>query len=64
MSGLQLLKFSYRNDRLNFTSDWIATEEEFSIDNITPQVVEELMAAGKYSELAELLATSETATAK
>ncbi|KAG8909821.1 hypothetical protein FRC02_007562 [Tulasnella sp. 418] len=62
MSALQLLKFSYRTDRLDFTSDWIATEEEFGIDNVTSQALaQELMAAGKFDELEELLATSAAA---
>ncbi|KAG8909739.1 hypothetical protein FRC02_007598 [Tulasnella sp. 418] len=62
MTALQILKFSYRHDRLNFSSELVATEEEFRIDNITPDMVE-MVAAGKFDELEELLTSMPSSTA-
>lgn len=59
MSGLQVLKFSFRQDRLSFTSHFIADEEEFRIDKISPDVVRELLLAGKIEELKDYLGSAE-----
>lgn len=52
---LQILKFIYRNGRIDFTEGWIATEEELSVIDVDPQILEELLAAGRIEELVDLL---------
>jgi hypothetical protein len=44
---LQILKFIYRNGRIDFTEGWIATEEELSVIDVDPQILEELLATGR-----------------
>lgn len=56
---LQILKFYYRQDRLDFTSEYIAEERDYGIEGeVTQRAVRELMEAGKYEELKELLENS------
>ncbi|KAJ7458159.1 hypothetical protein FB451DRAFT_981282, partial [Mycena latifolia] len=50
MEMLQILKFIYRNGRISFTH-WVATEEELSVIDVDPGVLEELLATGKMKEL-------------
>lgn len=59
MSGLQILKFSGRQDRLNFTSHLVADEDEFSIDTISLELVRELLLEGKIDELKEYLGSAD-----
>ena len=59
LEALQILKFIYKQDRLNFTDDLVADERDYMISGpVTPRAVDELMAAGKFSELDELLANA------
>src|SRR6266481_6421846 len=59
LEALQILKFIYKQDRLNFTDDLVADERDYMISgHVTPRAVDELMAAGKFSELDELLANA------
>lgn len=55
---LQILKFIYRNGRIDFTQGWVATEEELSVIDVAPEVLEGLLAAGRIEELVELLNAS------
>jgi hypothetical protein len=53
---LQILKFTYKQVRLNFTEDFVADERDYTISGpVTPRAVDELVAAGKLPELDELL---------
>jgi hypothetical protein len=52
---LQILKFIYRNGRIDFAEGWIATEEELSVIDVDPQILEELLAAERIEELVDLL---------
>jgi hypothetical protein len=53
---LQVLKFVYKQDRLNFTEDLVADERDYTISRpVTHRAVDELMAAGNLRELDELL---------
>ncbi|KAJ7352029.1 hypothetical protein DFH08DRAFT_654081, partial [Mycena albidolilacea] len=52
---LQILKFIYRNGPIDFTERWIATEEELSVIDVDPQILGELLAAGRIEELVHLL---------
>jgi hypothetical protein len=58
MEMLQILKFIYRNGRISFDQGWVATEEELSVIDVDPDVLEELLATGKIQELVDLLNTS------
>jgi hypothetical protein len=60
---LQVLKFAYKQERLNFTDDLVAKEEDYQIEGpVTARVVEELMKAGKVDELGELIRNSNSQT--
>jgi hypothetical protein len=52
---LQILKQLYREERLDFTSHWIASEEDYSIEHATEAAIRELMSSGKTDELLDLL---------
>ena len=59
LEALQILKFIYKQDRLNFTEDLLADERDYTISGpVTARAVGELMAAGKFGELDELLANA------
>lgn len=58
MEQLQLLKFTYRQDRLSFTQDLLYTERELSVLDIEPQVVEDLIRRGELEALDNLIADS------
>jgi hypothetical protein len=56
MEALQLLKYIYKQDRLDFTRDILAREEDYQIEGeVTERAVEELLASGKIEELRDLL---------
>ncbi|KAF7372144.1 Dimer-Tnp-hAT domain-containing protein [Mycena venus] len=54
--ALQLMKYSYKQDRLSFTDDVLAKEEDYTIEGtLTEAAIRELMQTGKTEELADLL---------
>jgi hypothetical protein len=56
MEALQILKFSRRQERLCFTRDLIAKEDDYKISGpVTRRAAEELRDTGKFDELADLL---------
>ncbi|KAG1737914.1 uncharacterized protein EDB91DRAFT_1031709, partial [Suillus paluster] len=56
IEALQILKFSYRQERLCFTRDLIAKEDDYRISGpVTRRAAEELIVTGKFDELADLL---------
>ena len=55
MESLQCLKFQFRQDRLSFTQDWIASKEEYTVNSLTLRDVNELISGRKAVELKELL---------
>ena len=56
MEALQLLKYIHKQDRLDFTRDVLAREEDYRIEEeVTDRAVEELLASGKIKELRDLL---------
>ncbi|KAI0719418.1 hypothetical protein C8T65DRAFT_736744 [Cerioporus squamosus] len=56
LSELQLLKFSYKQNRLSFTSSLVADEKDYAIEGkVTDTAVRELLKAGKYEEREDLL---------
>jgi hypothetical protein len=56
---LQVLKYIYKQGELDFTSDWIAKEEDYAIDRATEAAINELVSAGKVEELQDLLRNME-----
>ncbi|KAJ6570752.1 hypothetical protein B0H10DRAFT_1839774, partial [Mycena sp. CBHHK59/15] len=58
MEMLQILKFIYCNSHISFTEGWVATEEELSVIDISPEVLKELLSTGKIQQLVELLDSS------
>ena len=59
MEALQILKFLYKQERLSFTSDLVAQENDYVIEGqVTARAIDELMTAEKYLELKELLSNS------
>lgn len=58
MERLQILKFRFRNDRLSFTDDLLCSDEELSVIDLDPLIVEELLEAGRVSELHEYIEQS------
>ncbi|KAF8958264.1 hypothetical protein BDZ97DRAFT_64455 [Flammula alnicola] len=56
LEALQVLKFSYRSDRLSFVEGLIAKESDYTISGqLTEFAINELMGAGKIEELDELI---------
>lgn len=58
MEILQILKFIYRGDRLNFTADLISTEQELSVIDVDAEVVQDLLSRGKVQDLVDLVESS------
>jgi hypothetical protein len=59
MEALQILKFSFRQERLCFTRDFTAKEEDYAISGpVTQWVMEELIHAGKLDERQDLVRNS------
>ena len=51
LGKLQVLKYIYEGERLDFTADWIATEADYVIEgDVTQSAVEELLSSGKIGE--------------
>lgn len=53
---LQILKFLFKQERLNFSEDWVAKEEDYTIEGeVTENAIRELLSSGKITELFDLL---------
>jgi hypothetical protein len=56
LEAVQILKFVYKQDRPNSTDDLVGDERDYVIsESVTPRAVDELVAAGKFRKLDELL---------
>ena len=55
MEMFQVLKFQYCCGRLDFDNKWIASEAELSVADISLELVDEMLADGRVSELCKLL---------
>jgi|ERR1700722_331064 len=58
---LQVLKQLYKDTHLDFTLDWIAKEDDYSIERATEAAIHELMSTGKTDELLDLLRSMDKA---
>lgn len=58
LEALQVLKFSYRSERLCFVEE-VAKEADYVISGpLTESAIDELMTAGKFEELSQLIKNS------
>jgi hypothetical protein len=56
MEILQILKFSFKGERLDFNDGWITRElDEISVIDVPPSTIHELLATGQVEELTRLL---------
>ncbi|THH15387.1 hypothetical protein EUX98_g9474 [Antrodiella citrinella] len=61
LEALQVLKFRYKQDGLNFTEDLVAHEQDYSISGrVSERATQELLAAGRIDELEDLILNAET----
>jgi hypothetical protein len=55
MEMLQVLKFTFKQDRLDFSEGWLAKEEDYTIEGkVSVAAIEELIKLGKIEELDDL----------
>jgi hypothetical protein len=52
---LQVLKHLYEEEHLDFASQWIANEDDYSIEKATKAAINELVSSAKCEELLDLL---------
>ena len=59
MEALQVLKFSFKQDRLTFTDDLLTAENDYTIAGpVTARAIQELILTGNIDELDELLSNA------
>ena len=59
MEALQVLKFSFKQDRLTFTDDLLVAENDYTIAGpVTARAIQELILTGKINELNKLLSNT------
>ncbi|KAF8152629.1 hypothetical protein B0H34DRAFT_663696, partial [Crassisporium funariophilum] len=58
MEILQISKYLHRDERLDFTSGLLATEEECLVVNIAPSVLSDLLCTSDIAGLEELISSS------
>lgn len=60
LEALQVLKYSFKQDRLDFMAGHLAREEDYAIDGeLTPAAIEELLKLGQIDELSDLIRNSQ-----
>jgi hypothetical protein len=57
---LQVLKHLYKQERLDFMSQWMSRKEDYSIEHATETAINELVSSGKSDELVDLLCNMES----
>lgn len=59
MEALQILKYFYKQERLNFVSQLLAREDDYTIEGpITEAAMDELLRTGQYDVLDDLIRNS------
>jgi len=59
LCGLQILKFIYKQDRLNFTEDLVVDDRDCMISEPqTPKAVDKLVVVGNFRKLDDMLANA------
>ena len=59
----QVLKHLYKQERLDFMSQWVSRKEDYSIEYATETAINELVSSGKSDELVDLLRSMESSRA-
>lgn len=59
MEILQILKFRFHADRLDFNNEWVTREEDILIADISPNVTLDMIASRRIDKLLELIASEE-----
>ena len=59
----QVLKHLYKQERLDFMSQWVSRKEDYSIEYATETAINELVSSGKSDELVDLLRSMESSSA-
>ena len=58
MEMLQMLKFQFRSERLDFNNNWVSSEGKLSVMDISPEVVEGMISEQRISDLDNLIDSS------
>jgi hypothetical protein len=58
MEMLQILKFIFRQHRIKFCDGLVATEAELSVIDVDPEIIDQLLRAGRTQELEALVNSS------
>ncbi|KAG5633888.1 hypothetical protein H0H81_004579, partial [Sphagnurus paluster] len=58
MEMLQVLKYTFKAERLDFNDEWVARKDELSVVDITSEEFDHLIATGQLEELSRLIALS------
>ena len=58
MEMLQMLKFQFWSERLDFNNNWVSSEGDLSVMDISPEVVEGMILDQRISDLDELIDSS------
>ena len=58
MEVLQISKYLFRSERLNFTEGLLATEEECSVIDVSPSTLAELLKSGDIENLESIVQSS------
>ena len=53
-----MLKFQFRSEQLDFNNNWVSSEGDPSVIDISPEVVEGMMLDQRISDLNELIDSS------
>ena len=61
MEILQILKFLFCSERLDFNYQWISRDEELSAADVTPDVIDNLLATHRVDDLLALMSESQEA---
>ena len=55
MEKLQILKFTFASERMDFNNKWVSTEEEISVPDVSPHSMDDLFATRQLDALELLL---------
>lgn len=55
MEILQMLKFLFRSERLDFNDRWVDREEDLTVVDVAPEIIDDMIAKRQISELTNLL---------
>jgi hypothetical protein len=59
MEILQILKFLFCLERLDFNDQWVSREEDLSVVDISPEVIDDLLATHQIDDLSRLISEAQ-----